>query len=122
MDVFLLPLERWAKDLEAERESVYDYSRVGNSSPDRWAPDFTEAGTYISYIRLQMVTQSAYTAVHSSRIICMPVRICLCESVSVSASPAEGLLFAPLCGQMLYHTSMHIIHIRIVFSEHGRDM
>ncbi|CAM9782180.1 unnamed protein product [Pylaiella littoralis] len=44
VDVFLLPLERWAKDLEAERELVYDYSRMSDSgSPEQWAPDFTQA-------------------------------------------------------------------------------
>lgn len=61
MDVFLLPLERWAKDLEAERELVYDYSRMSDSgSPEQWAPDFTQAGTQTHKV------QSARVAVQTT--------------------------------------------------------
>lgn len=44
VDVFLLPLERWAKELEAQREYDHDYSSDVDSSPDKWAPDFNLEG------------------------------------------------------------------------------
>ena len=48
VDVFLLPLERWAKELEAQREYDHDYSSDVDSSPDKWAPDFNlEGASYI---------------------------------------------------------------------------
>ncbi|CAN0181401.1 unnamed protein product, partial [Scytosiphon promiscuus] len=40
VDVFLLPLEKWAKDLKAQKES--DVSPGGDISADHWAADFTQ--------------------------------------------------------------------------------
>jgi len=50
VDVFLLPLERWAKELKAQRESDLDSSDGDGDdddrkSADKWAPDFTQEGT-----------------------------------------------------------------------------
>lgn len=42
VDVFLLPLEKWAKDLKAQQES--DISPAGDISADGWAADFTQQG------------------------------------------------------------------------------
>lgn len=50
VDVFLLPLQRWAKDLEAQRNAVLDHAAVhGGSIQARSARDFTQAGTVQQY-------------------------------------------------------------------------
>ncbi|CAM9092140.1 unnamed protein product, partial [Ectocarpus sp. 4 AP-2014] len=44
VDVFLLPLQRWAKELEAQRDPVLDHAAVhGGSIQARSAPSFTQA-------------------------------------------------------------------------------
>ncbi len=53
MDVFLLPLERWAKELKAQRESDLDSSDGDDSnSADKWAPDFTQDGAVCKILPL----------------------------------------------------------------------
>ncbi|CAN0302222.1 unnamed protein product, partial [Ectocarpus sp. 12 AP-2014] len=44
VDVFLLPLQRWAKELEARRDPVLDHAAVhGGSIQARSARSFTQA-------------------------------------------------------------------------------
>lgn len=68
VDVFLLPLERWAKELEAQREYAHDCSSDGASSRDKWAPDFNQEGVLFVYIILSAhVTYKHTTACRGER-------------------------------------------------------
>ena len=73
VDVFLLPLERWAKELEAQREYDHDYSSDVDSSPDKWAPDFNLEG--VSTTQSKSLARRTYIRVSACMVSACNERI-----------------------------------------------